>query len=51
MSKVSLNGGLLEKVLCEAVKLKSGLTWRTQDVRNARVRVQVNHCKFEASTV
>ena len=37
VSGVSLNGGLVERPLCEAVKLKPGLPWRTQDVRDARV--------------
>ena len=37
VSGVSLNGGLLEKSLCEVVKLKPGLFWRIQDVRDARV--------------
>jgi hypothetical protein len=32
---VSLNGGL-ERPLCEAVKVKSRLPWRPQDVRDAR---------------
>lgn len=36
MSRASLNGGL-ERPLCEAVKLKPGLPWRTQDIRDARV--------------
>ena len=37
VSGVSLNGGLLERPLCEAVKLKPGLFWRIQDVRDVRV--------------
>ena len=36
MSGISLNGGL-ERPLCEAVKLKPGLPWRTQDVRDAKI--------------
>ena len=36
VSGVSLNGGLVERPLCEAVKLKPGLPWRTQDIRDAR---------------
>ena len=35
MSEVFLNGGL-ERLLREAVKVKSGLPWRPQDVDNAR---------------
>ena len=34
--KVSLQGGL-KTPLCEAVKVKPGLPWRCQDVRDARV--------------
>ena len=37
MSGVSLNGGLVEKPLHEAVKLKLGLSWRSQDARDARL--------------
>ena len=32
-----LNGGQVERTLCEAVNLQSGLPWRTQDVIIARV--------------
>ena len=37
VSGVSLNGGLVEKQLHEAVNLKPGPPWRTQDIRGARV--------------
>lgn len=37
VSRVSLNGGLVERPLHEAVNLKPGLPWRTQDVKDARV--------------
>ena len=30
VSMVSLNGGLIERPLSEAVKLKTGLPWRTK---------------------
>ena len=30
VSGVSLNGGLVERPLCKAVKLKPGLPWRHQ---------------------
>ena len=36
MSGASLNGDLEERPFCEAVKLKPGLPWRPQDVRDAR---------------
>ena len=39
VSSVSLSGGLLDRPLCEVVKLKPGLTWQTQDSRDARVMV------------
>ena len=35
VSRVSLNGGLVERLLNEAVQLKSGLPWRRQDDRDA----------------
>ena len=34
---LSLNRSLVERPFHEVVKLKSGLPWRTQDVRDARV--------------
>lgn len=34
---MSLSGVLVERPLCEAMKLKRGLPWRNQDVRDARV--------------
>lgn len=37
MSGVSLHGGL-ERPLCKAMKVKPGLPWRLQDVRDATVR-------------
>ena len=36
VSWVPLNGRLVERPLCEAVRLKSRLPWKTQDVRDAR---------------
>ena len=36
VSGVSLKEGLVEKPLYEAVKLKPGLPWRSQNVGNAR---------------
>lgn len=36
VSRVSLNGGLLDRPLCETVSLKTGLTWQTQDSRDAQ---------------
>ena len=35
VSGMTLNGGL-ERTLCEAVKLKSGLSWRLKDVGDDR---------------
>ena len=37
VSGVSLNGGLVERPLSEAVKLKLGWPWRIQDGRDSRV--------------
>lgn len=37
ISRVSLNGGLVERPLCEVVKLRPGLPQRTQDVRAGTV--------------
>ena len=37
MCQRSLNGGLVERPLHEAVKLKPGLPWKTQGVRDVRV--------------
>lgn len=37
MSGVFLNEGIVESSLHEAVKLKAGFPWRTQDIRDARV--------------
>ena len=36
MSEVSLNRGIVERPLCNSVKLKPGMSWRTKNVRDAR---------------
>lgn len=35
----SLNGGLADRALCEAMKLRFGLPWRIEDIRVARVMI------------